>query len=96
MGVRRERDELMTNTLLYRHDLLLSPDEHFALGSALAHTLMAFYDTRNTRGLTVLEYKDFKATKKLYETLTGLPADRLLKTYQDTLANPPSGEECPF
>ena len=87
----------MSNILLYRHDLVLTPEEHFALGSALAGTLMSFYDTRHTRGLSALEWKDYKATKKLYEMLTGAPADRLLKTYQEIMDNPPSiDDECPF
>ena len=81
---------------MYRHNLLLSPDEHFALGSALANTLMAFYSTSHLRALTDMERKDFKISKKLYNTITGSSADRLLKTYQETLDNPPTGDECPF
>ena len=87
----------MSGEIMYRHDLLLSSDEQFALASVLASTLMAFYNTRNATGLTGTEWKEYKATKKLYETLIGAPADRLLKTYQRIMDNPlPIDDECPF
>ena len=87
---------MISTGYLYRHDLLLSPDEHYALSRSLSHTLIEFHQTSKLRVLADYESKEFQTTKVLYECITGMPADRLLETYEEVLNNPSKEGQRPF
>ena len=80
----------------FKHDLVLSPEEHWALTRALTHTLLSFCDTDALRGLDEAELKEFQVTKDLYKRISGSSADDLLRIYEDVKNNPYKGDGCPF
>ena len=80
----------------FKHDLILSPEEHWVLIRALSHALMSFRDTDTLRGLDGTELQEFQITKDLYKRISGSSADNLLKTYQKVKNNPYEGDGCPF